>query len=205
MPTSTFYNLPAEKREKLICAIKNEFSRVSFDKVSINQIVHAAEIPRGSFYQYFSGKNDMLGFILLEYRKQMLSCMKDYLKANNGDIFGMFYEVLDYTIDFAMEENGNNFCKNLFADIKINAEFYLKMPKNVSAIQEIKELTPFINVDMLDLRDKDDFDNMLQILFSVCGNTTAEVFMNLSDCENIKKNYKKELELLKRGFMKNKE
>jgi AcrR family transcriptional regulator len=205
MPTSTFYNLPPGKRGKLICAIKNEFSRVPFDEVSINKIVHAAEIPRGSFYQYFAGKNDMLEFILLEYRKQMLTCMQDYLKANNGDIFGMFYEVLDNTIDFVTEESGNNFCKNLFADIKINADFYLKIPKNVSGAEEIKELYPFINIDMLDLRESDDFDNMLQILFSVCGNTTAEAFMNLSNCENIKKTYKKKLELLKRGFMKNKE
>jgi AcrR family transcriptional regulator len=113
MPTSTFYNLPAEKREKLICAIKDEFSRVPFDKVSINQIVHAAEIPRGSFYQYFAGKNDMLEFILLEYRKQMLTCMQDYLKANNGDIFGMFYEVLDNTIDFVTEESGKIFARTV--------------------------------------------------------------------------------------------
>ncbi len=205
MPTTTFYNLMEEKRRKLICAIKNELSRVPFDKVSINQIVHAAEIPRGSFYQYFVDKNDMLGFILLDYRKQLLSYMKDYLKANNGDIFGMFYEILDYIIDFAMDGSEDNFCKNLFADIKIIAGFYLKIPKRVSGTEEIKELNHFINLDMLDLREKDDFDNMLQILFSVCGNTITEVFTNPSDYENIKKNYKKELELLKRGFIKNKE
>jgi AcrR family transcriptional regulator len=205
MPTSTFFNLPQEKREKLICAIKNEFSRAPFDEVSINKIVHAAEIPRGSFYQYFTDKNDMLGFILAEYQKQMLSRSKECLRANNGDIFSMFYCVLEFTIGFALEKSSNNFCKNLFADIKVNTEFYLKMPKSAAEMDAMIELKPDINLELLDIREKEDFLNMLGMLISVCRDAIVEVFLNLEDRENIKQQYKKKLELLKRGFMKNKE
>ena len=205
MPTSTFFHLPEEKRERLIAAIRDEFSRVSFDEVSINKIVHAAEIPRGSFYQYFIDKNDMLDFILIDYKKEMLKQIKQCLQANDGDIFNMFYDILQYTIDFTTGESGNNFCKNLFADIKVNTDFYLKMPQNADELEEVKELEPYINMDILDLRGDNDFGNMLQILFSVCRDSTVEVFLNLSDCDNIKQKYKKKLELLKRGFTKNKE
>ena len=110
MPTSTFFNLPEEKRAKLLCAIKDEFSRVSFDEVSINKIVRAAEIPRGSFYQYFADKNDMLEYILTDYKKEMFEKMKECLKVSNGDIFNMFYEILQYTIDFTTGKGGNSFC-----------------------------------------------------------------------------------------------
>ncbi|MFA5034147.1 MAG: TetR family transcriptional regulator [bacterium] len=205
MPTATFFNLPEEKRDKLVCAIKDEFSRVSFDKISINKIIQTAEIPRGSFYQYFTDKNDMLEYILLEYQKQMLRHIEEFLHINNGDIFSMFYNILEFAMEFTMEEKANRFGQNLFADIKVNTDFYLKMSKNTTGIEILKELQPLINFDVLDLREEDDFDNMLSVLFSICRDATAEVFLNISDCEKTKQKYKKQIQLLKRGFTKNKE
>ena len=205
MPTSTFLNLPEEKREKLIRAIKDEFSRVPFGEVSINKIVQAAEIPRGSFYQYFADKNDMLGYLLLGYRRQMFGHIKECLRAHNGDIFSMFYEMLEFTIEFAMEEKKNSFCKNLFADIKVNTDFYIKKPKSAAETEVMKELLPYIDFDMLDLREEEDFSNMLDVLFSVCRDATVEVFLNISNCENTKRKYYRQLQLLKHGFVKNKE
>lgn len=49
MPTSTFYNLPPPKRNKLLRAAVAEFAQKPFDEVSINRIIQAAEIPRGAF------------------------------------------------------------------------------------------------------------------------------------------------------------
>lgn len=205
MPTTTFFNLPEEKREKLIRAIKNEFSRVPFDKVSINKIVREAEIPRGSFYQYFTDKTDMLEFILSDYKDRILRHIKDCLRANSGDIFGMFYDMLEFTIDFTMKEKDNHFCKNLFSDIKVNKDTYLKVPRNAAETAAIKELQPYIDFNLFDLRDPDDFDHMLGILSSVCRDATVEVFLNIAECEEIKQKYKNRLDLLKRGFLKNKE
>lgn len=67
MPTSTFFNLPPPKREKLMSAAIAEFARKTYGEVSINRIIQAAEIPRGSFYQYFSDKSDLFRHILRDY------------------------------------------------------------------------------------------------------------------------------------------
>ena len=64
MPTNTFFHLPKEKQNRLIHAIRQEFSRVPFEQISINQIIHNANISRGSFYQYFYNKQDLLQLIL---------------------------------------------------------------------------------------------------------------------------------------------
>ena len=40
MPTDTFFRLPEEKRQRLLDAAWEEFSRVSFADASINQIIH---------------------------------------------------------------------------------------------------------------------------------------------------------------------
>ena len=59
MPKDTFYNLSEEKKQKIYAAAVKEFSSRRFSEASINQIVKTAEIPRGSFYQYFEGKEDI--------------------------------------------------------------------------------------------------------------------------------------------------
>jgi len=205
MPTNTFFHLSDQKRERLIGAIKDEFSRVSFDKVSINKIIQAADISRGSFYQYFTGKDDMLGFILSEYRHTMLEHLKACLQANHGDLFGMFYDILDFTIGFVVNEHKNAFCKNLFADIKVSTDFYKNLPHSTAITEAIAELKPHVDFTMLDLREEDDFYNMSSVLLSICRDATAEVFLNVSDCEKAKQKYQQQLQLLKRGFQKNKE
>ena len=71
MPKETFFNLPPAKREKLVEAAVNEFARKSCAEASINRIIQAAEIPRGSFYQYFSGKTDLFQYVLCRYEEQI--------------------------------------------------------------------------------------------------------------------------------------
>ena len=64
MPSATFFNLPGEKRRRLLDAAWEEMTAVSFDKVSINRIIQNAGIPRGSFYQYFTDKLELFRFLL---------------------------------------------------------------------------------------------------------------------------------------------
>ena len=45
-------------------ALKTEFSRGSFEEASVSNIVTNAQIPRGSFYQYFESKEDLLRFYI---------------------------------------------------------------------------------------------------------------------------------------------
>ena len=60
MPKETFLKLPEEKKNKIIKAAKKEFERAPFEQTSIKNIVEDAEIARGSFYQYFESKEDLL-------------------------------------------------------------------------------------------------------------------------------------------------
>ena len=64
MPKETFLKLPEEKKQKIIKAAKKEFERVPIEEVSIKNIVENAEIARGSFYQYFESKEDLLRFYI---------------------------------------------------------------------------------------------------------------------------------------------
>lgn len=85
MPTSTFFNLPPPKREKLLHAAAVEFARKPYGEVSINRIIQAAEIPRGSFYQYFADKTDLFRHMLTVYDKQLKTAVLESLGRCGGN------------------------------------------------------------------------------------------------------------------------
>jgi AcrR family transcriptional regulator len=89
MPNSTFFRLPQEKRERLVAAAWEEFTRTSFSDASINQIILRARIPRGSFYQYFTDKEDLFFYLLSSVQSYFSNLLDDILLQTGGDLFEM--------------------------------------------------------------------------------------------------------------------
>ncbi|KRM72965.1 TetR/AcrR family transcriptional regulator [Lacticaseibacillus brantae] len=87
MPKSTFFNLPIEKQNRLLEAARIEFSKQPFADVPISNIIRRAEIPRGSFYQYFEDKEDLYFYLISTQRKAEDDRLKQLLTANDGDYF----------------------------------------------------------------------------------------------------------------------
>lgn len=89
MPTATFFRLPEEKRKRLLDACWEELTRVRFTDVSINRIILAARIPRGSFYQYFEDKEDLIRYLLEDMRQYFISLLRNILVEAKGDLFAL--------------------------------------------------------------------------------------------------------------------
>ena len=64
MPKQTFFNLPEEKRERIIRLAIEEFAVHDYDLASISRIVTKANIAKGSFYQYFEDKRDLYLYLV---------------------------------------------------------------------------------------------------------------------------------------------
>lgn len=204
MPTSTFYNLPQEKKEKLLDAIKNEFTRVPYSDVSINKIIQAADISRGSFYQYFEDKDDMLSYIMLGYQKAVFDVAKNSLIASKGDLFQMFLVIYHFAIDFVMEESTNSFLKNVFADTRINTGLFTKRSKEEVLNHLTEQFMPYANLNLLDLQEKEDLSNIVELLAATTRDAIAETFIDFDEIERSKADYYVKMKLLKRGLSKTK-
>ena len=95
MAKQTFLNLPEEKRIKIFNSLKKEFSRVALKDALVSNIVKDAEIPRGSFYQYFEDKEDLLSFLLRDLEKAFWNAIKLHLQAHDGDLSAALLSVFD--------------------------------------------------------------------------------------------------------------
>ena len=84
MCTETFLRLPEEKRGRFLEAAWGEFTRVKFADASINQIVRHAGIPRGSFYQYFTDKEDLFYYLLGDIQAQVVQVFSEQLRKTRG-------------------------------------------------------------------------------------------------------------------------
>ena len=115
MPTGTFFRLPEEKKTRLIDAAWKEFTRTKFSETSISCIVREAGIPRGSFYQYFADKEDVLDFLVGDIRVYFDHMLKQSLDENNGNLFRMPFAMFDKLVREDGEvDSGVRRCMELF-------------------------------------------------------------------------------------------
>jgi AcrR family transcriptional regulator len=64
MPNDRFINLNIHKKNNIEQALIIEMMRVPYEHINLSNIIRHANISRGSFYQYFSNKNDFYDYIL---------------------------------------------------------------------------------------------------------------------------------------------
>lgn len=101
MPTATFEHLPQQKKDRIIEAAINEFAEYRFADASINRIVKAAKIPRGSFYQYFSDKEDLYMLIMNKIGKEKLEVFaKHSPPRENATFFEAAYGSIPAVLDW---------------------------------------------------------------------------------------------------------
>ena len=76
----TYERLAEEKKERILQAARAEFLRNPYEKTSINRILTDAEIPKGSFYQYFDDKADLFSLCTCAVYKKLIDA-----RAKNGE------------------------------------------------------------------------------------------------------------------------
>ena len=204
MPSRTFFNLPEDKRARLMKSIRAELARVPFEKASINRIIRSAGISRGSFYQYFETKQDMLDYLLVDYREMLAAHALESLIKSDGDLFRMLLDIFDYIQNTASDEENGKLFLCLFSDIRINSVFLEQRDSdNLLGIGK-DDLRRLVNTDALDIRGDEDFENMLGVLLPLTGEAFARVFFNPASYPKRRAQYQAQLDLVKRGFLKEK-
>lgn len=198
MPKDTFLNLSEEKKKKIINAAKKEFSRVPLEEASIKNIVEEAEIARGSFYQYFESKEDLLKYIIMQDTESKNKEIADLLKETDGDIFELCIFLYDkMTKKIEKDENMIVFRK-IFNNIMQSKE------KRVleNNLIDFKMICKIIKSNNLKIQNEKELEILLKMLIDITFKSIMYSKMNENKKEEREK-FLKRLEFIKFGVMEN--
>jgi len=73
MPRPRFHALAGERQETILQVALVEFSTYGFTRASLNRIITAAGVSKGSMYYYFDGKEDLYGYLLRVHVERMVA------------------------------------------------------------------------------------------------------------------------------------
>lgn len=204
MPSETFFNLSKGKKNKIIEAIKNEFARVPFEKVSINKIVQDADISRGSIYMYFEDTKDMLLCVLSNYHEELMSTIKNSFNQNKGDIFAIFSDILEFTAEFGTAKENIAFCINIFSNQTVQNDILFQFESCSRKHKHFDLLKQYMDTKSLNLQSINDVNDIIDILIAVTQKTTVDIFLNIEEKDQILEEYKNKITILQRGMLKGK-
>lgn len=200
MPTETFFKLTEEKRKKIIEAGKDEFSSVSLDEASIKNIAEKAGIARGSFYQYFKSKKDLLFFILEENRETMEKKLNRIIKESDGEIFNIYISIYDDMTSKCFDNMNRDIYKRIFENLKTNDESVFEGMEEKKK-QDFKNFKNLIDKSKLKIESDLDFDLIIQILNAITMSSVVRSIKYTSP-EKAREEFLKKIEFIKKGIKK---
>ena len=87
------------KEEQIIETARNLFHKFGFKKVSMDEIAKEAGVTKRTIYMYFSSKEDLLKYFIIEEIKEMKKIIEE-VESTNEDFFDMtnqaIYRLLKY-------------------------------------------------------------------------------------------------------------
>ena len=144
MPTESFYKLDSSKRQKILDAMKKEFSRVPFHEASVNRIVENAGISKGSFWVYFKSKEEAIEYLVESHLEKERKKSKKIFLKNNGDLFQSYLELFDYLAKCKINKTEKDLMANVFKNLIANEEKSLPKEPGDHLIQEAKNIVNII-------------------------------------------------------------
>ncbi|MGL4608025.1 MAG: TetR/AcrR family transcriptional regulator [Eubacteriaceae bacterium] len=139
MPKDTFLNLPNEKQQRILKAAIDEFAMRNIETANIANIIKNSNISRGSFYQYFTSKEDLFVYIIEKIRCFRKEYSQKAFEIYKVEPFLEFFKrfrfleseylwknPLEIKIYRNMYASQSNLCKNLIAQLySRNKDCYL--------------------------------------------------------------------------------
>ena len=171
MPSTTFYNLPAEKRERLLSAARAEFARAPYEEASVNRMIRAAGIPRGSFYMYFTDKEELFRFLMETYSGMLSDWMGAQLARNGGDLFAAFLALFDFIRANRESVPFQELAAILHRNRQMQPGLLLEGLRPGAVLERLR---PQVDLSRLDLRAETDLADLFRLLaISTLGALTA--------------------------------
>ncbi len=208
MPKETFFNLAQAKRDKIINAAIKEFSRVTIDEASIENIIIEAKISSGSFYQYFEDKEDAYKYVISSVISKKHESLLKILEKNKGDIFLAFEEIFKKEFEIFSNDVFHNLMRNFISGTKsrmhsevIGDSHFKRM--GINKMDMHSKILGLIDKDLYSLKDDNSYAVLLGLLFKAMRDTMHKAAVKKMTKKEALDQFMKVMDILKYGALKN--
>lgn len=193
----TFYNLPDEKRKKIIDVTRKEFQKGNKKKITINTVIQKAGISRGSFYQYFDDKLDLVELITDDMMTKIKDFIKDELILNGGDIFTVPMRIFDVMV--SESANYNDIVVLTDTSNRNNDLITEYMQYRFHEPNFLAELSKYVDKSSLKLESFEDLKCVVFMMVDAIRSAVINVGKNSKAIESERKILYRKVQILKRA------
>ena len=200
MPSSRFFKLPDEKRSKILKAALSELAQFPVDDISINRIIHSADISRGSFYQYFEDKDDLLEYVFSDFRQVMTKEIKDSIEQNQGDMFEVGMEILEKIVAMGSREENRRIFVNVFSYVKVAQSSLERVIADEEAL--VDGFVRYIDRSRLKFTSDEEVRELMKLGLALFKDSVCRCFADIDNAPAIMETFRKRIEIIKYGAWK---
>src|SRR5690625_286226 len=203
MPKQTFYNLPEEKRERLIDAAIDEFTIHSLREAAITNIIKQVEIPRGSFYQYFEDLDDLFFYLIKKFVINLSELTLSIFEETEGDFQRVTVAYAETYIDFVMNSEKSSFYKVIYLNMnsRVKRKIFnaiIQSFKDSPAISNKFDLNSSLN---LKFENTTEHIDLIRLILGMLNQTISEGFSEDWTTETTKELFNKRLDWVSYGVI----
>ena len=198
MPAQRFWNLPEEKRKRLMDSAWDEFDRAPFEELSINKIIQSASISRGSFYTYFEDKQDLLNYMLADFFRFVHQSMLKSLERSGGDLFVLAIDLFDFAVRYGGRHRRKQAAENIITYARQSGMWIEQ--RTTKCEGQLEEIALKLNADLLRSRSFGDLKCMLEMVFMITIGSLKDVVFEIRPAGLVRTELLRKLELVKQGF-----
>lgn len=198
----TFYNLSDDKRKRVLQAILEEFADTDSEKISINRIIKRANISRGSFYQYFDDKVDLVEVLFLTLVDMNIKDAYRALSESDGDIFALYNSFLEILFRLSKDEFYNNImrnlCRSMYSTDSLIAEY---VQTRCRGFDELNQLAQCVNRSKLRLSTDEEMVALHQIFVAILRDCANRLYVLDVSAAVLKSDFERKIEIIKYGAL----
>ena len=193
MPKQTFFNLPEEKRNKIIDISLLEFAQHSYRAASVSRIVEKAGIAKGSMYQYFKNKKGLYLYLIDFTTNRKLSYIDRHLDSSIEDFYMQYKQMIFLAVKYDL----GNIGKSLFTYNALNNRSDKEMREIAMKMKEKKR--NFLKKYVITARERGQIRKDVDVDLITC--IINQISMNLDTYMSIKFNFNY-IKLVEKGILK---
>lgn len=206
MPKQTFNNISSIKQKMILDVAVKEFTTKSFEEVSVNSIVKAANISRGSFYTYFEDLEDLFEYLVQNVKTERLIHAVKLIDDSEDSFFNFIKLLFEYDLQSFSSDSKYSLLRNYMHYIRFNKKSSLSMSILNPLYQNEDLSNEYVNqVVKLQIpgMSKTEFFELIEVVFIIMIDTYFKLETESISKEDLLARFKRRMNMLEFGVNNN--